>query len=130
MTFGPTMGGLLIRFTGRVLYIFYAAAFIHFLYACMVWFIVPESSSVRQMEHLRHKHMADADRPELRSITGRVFVFLKPLSLLMPEIRDEDSVTGNPLKGKPRDWTLTLVAAAYGCTVMLIVGIWFTGSSE
>lgn len=117
------MGGLLIRFTGHVLYVFYVAAFIHFLYACMVWFVVPESLLVRQMEHLRHKYMAEADQKELRSITGRAFAFLKPLYLFMPETRGEDSATGNPLKRKERDWTLTLVAAAYGCTVMLIVGV-------
>jgi MFS family permease len=127
MTFGPTLGGLLIRFTGKTLSVFYAAGIIHFLCACIVWFIVPESLSLRQMVLLRHKYLAQADGEGLRArgIVKRLFAFLSPLSLLMPEI-SEDQDNSNPLKRKGRDWTLTLVSAAYGCTIALVVRILFS----
>jgi hypothetical protein len=88
----------------------------------MTWFIVPESLPLRQMELLRQKYMAEADE-RVRSIARRAFAFLSPLGLLMPEVRGKEQGNGNPLKRKGRDWTLTLVAAAYGLTIGLTVGI-------
>jgi hypothetical protein len=120
MTFGPTIGGLLIRFTGHILSVFYLASILHFLYACMVWFIIPESLSLRQREILRHKHIAEVEGQGARGTLKRLFAFLSPLSLLMPEISSEEQ-DGNPLKRKGRDWSLTLLSAAYGSTISLMV---------
>jgi hypothetical protein len=88
----------------------------------MTWFIVPESLPLQQMELLRQKHTAEADE-RVRSMARRVFAFLSPLGLLMPEVRGKEQGNGNPLKSKGRDWTLTLVAAAYGLTTALTVRI-------
>ena len=90
----------------------------------MVWFIVPESLSLRQMELLRQKYMAEADGRRIRGLVKRVFAFLSPLRLLMPTTRGE-GVNGNPLKMKGRDWSLTLVAVAYGCTLTTNVSVFF-----
>ena len=121
MTFGPTLGALVIRISGHALSVFYAATLIHFVYGCMAWFVIPESLSQRQMDLLRQKYVAEGDGSRERS-APRVFAFLRPLCLLMPKIRDRERINGNPLNSKGRDWTLTLVAAAYGCTITLFVG--------
>ena len=125
MALGPTLGGLLIRFTGHVLSVFYAAGLIHFVYACMVWFVVPESLSLQRMKRLRRKYMAEADGRRVHGVVKRLFAFLSPLSLLMPEMGDQKQGNDNSLTRKGRDWNLVLVAASYGCTVMHIVGVLF-----
>ena len=88
----------------------------------MVWFIIPESLSLRRMELLRQKYLAEADGRRDHGLVRRAFAFLSPLCLLMPETRGEE-VNSNPLKMKGHDWALTLVAVAYGCTLMTNVGV-------
>lgn len=122
-----------MRFTGHALSVFYAAGFLHVLYACMVWFIIPESLSLRRMKLLRHKYMEVVDGERVRGIVRRLFALLSPLRLLMPEIRSQEQGGSGPWKWKGRDWNLTLVAAAYGCTITLIVGVclfslWWTSA--
>lgn len=48
----------------------------------------------------------------------RMFVFLSPLSVFMPELNKNT----NPLKVFRKDWNLTLLAVAYGFTVSIMVG--------
>ncbi|KAF8236196.1 hypothetical protein L208DRAFT_1252513 [Tricholoma matsutake] len=126
MTFGPTLGGLLIRFSGNALSVFYLAGLIHFLYACMVWLIVPESLSLRQMDLLHRKYVAESDGDRVHGITKRLFAFLSPLTLLMPGIGGEEQGNINPLKAKGRDWSLTLLSAAYGCTIFIMGAYTYT----
>ena len=68
--------------------------------------------------------MADGLRG--RSVAKRALAFLGPLGLLMPKIKDGEQNNDNLL----RDWTLTLVAAAYGCTIALMVGILALGRTN
>ena len=126
MALGPTIGSLLIRFTGQVLSVFYLGGCLHLLYACLVWLIMPESLTKGHMELAKTKY-ADSLRaaspdPDdglvARFIRNaqRLFFFLRPLAILGP-IGD---VNGNARK---KDWNLTLVVAAYGCTVALMVSV-------
>ena len=114
---GPTLGGLLIRYTHHTLSVFYAAAMMHALYAFVVWFFIPESLTPEQMKESVAKR-----RERLQSENGvrvgmlkRMFGFLSPLSIFIPQkIRDY------PLK-RGRDWDLTLLVVAYGFTATIMV---------
>lgn len=122
MGIGPTLGGLLIRVTGDILSVFYFATLTHFIYAFLIWFIIPESltQAQRRMSRVKHSHSNTVSRDGQNKWTiwmKRIFGFLSPLSVFMPEV-----TTGtNPLKTPRRDWNLTLVAFAYGFTLTLIV---------
>ena len=52
-------------------------------------------------------------------ISHRLFSFLRPLAILGPT----ENIPKNTLKGRRKDWNLTLVAVAYGFTVALTVSI-------
>ncbi|RPD66384.1 MFS general substrate transporter [Lentinus tigrinus ALCF2SS1-6] len=123
MGVGPTLGGLIIRFTGQFIIVFYISAAIHCVYALLVWFVIPESLSQTEM-HLARKRHREADE-EYRSATARggflvfvkrLFAFLTPLSLFWPI----DLNGGNPAKGKRRDWSLFFLVVAFGFTVSLV----------
>lgn len=121
---GPTLGGLLIRFTKHFIIVFYVSAIIHIIYALLVWFIIPESLSRSQLLEARARHKAASEEYRAAHAQGglvvlakRMFAFLTPLSIFLPvEIQE-----GNPAKGKRRDWNLLLLVIAYGCTVSLVV---------
>ena len=126
MALGPTLGGLLIRFTGHALSVFYVGGCIHLMYFCMVWFIIPESLTKGQME-LNKTRYANSLRVDFDSsldawftrIVRRLFSFLIPISILGPAKKEP----GNALKGRRKDWNLTLLAVAYGFTVAMMVRI-------
>ena len=121
---GPALGGLLIRFTGQVLSVFYVAGCLHLMFSFLVWFIIPESLTIGQMELAKTRY-ADSLRADPDSSLGarftrnaqRLFSFLMPLAILGPT--EEES--GNTLRGRRKDWNLTLLAVAYGFTVSMIV---------
>ena len=72
------------------------------------------SSRIRLQKELENLKNARAGIPlEIFTVIKRIFRFLSPLVLFMPEGQ-------NVVKGR-RDWTLTLLAAGYGMTVMTIV---------
>lgn len=129
MALGPTLGGLLIRFTGKTLSVFYVATALHFIYACLVWLIIPESLTATQMHKSAVKYDGElretAHDREINPAVGllvrikRLFAFLSPLTVFMPEIVENGA---NPLKKKKRDWNLTLIAAGYAFTISLMVG--------
>lgn len=128
VAFGPTLSSFLIRLTDNVLSVFYAATLMHILYGILVWFIIPESLTQEQMTACGIRH-----RDEIRKIKEarigaaagvfvrikRIFSFLSPLALFVPKTVESQ----NPLKGTKRDWNLSLVAAAYGSTIMVMVRI-------
>ena len=126
---GPSIGGLLIHFTGQVLSVFYLAGCLHLLYSCWVWFIIPESLTKGHMELAKiryadrlHATSSDPDNGFIARFirnSQRLFFFLRPLAIFGP-IEDANR---NGLKGPKKDWNLTLLIAAYGFTVALMVSV-------
>lgn len=111
---GPTFGGLLIRATGKTISVFYVATSLHLFYALLIWLIIPESltHAQRRKSAIKH-HESDPQAGVLR----RLFGFLSPLSVFLPEMNGADR---NPLKQSKRDWNLTLIAVTYGLTLSLM----------
>lgn len=125
MAIGPTLGGLVIRFTGSFISVFYIAAGLHLVYALLVWFVIPESLHKRDMEAARIRQRVEEEQYRAAHAHGgalvllkRLFAFLTPLMLFLPI---ELNQGGTPSKGKRRDWSLALLVAAYGFTVSLMV---------
>ncbi|TFK55076.1 MFS general substrate transporter [Heliocybe sulcata] len=108
---GPSLGGLLVRFTQDLLSLFYIALFVDVLYAATVWFVIPESLTETEMR-------VNAERHRRRGEEGKkgwwVVSLLSPLSVFVP-VRKE--------KGKGRDWNLMLVAGAFGLVILNFGGI-------
>ncbi|KAJ8079128.1 hypothetical protein PM082_013416 [Marasmius tenuissimus] len=118
--FGPTVGGLIIRATHKVISVFYTALFVHLIYACMIWFVVPESLTSNKMRMAAEKYRATLAMVSRRlGWAGRLkkwFSFLAPLAVFVPS-RPHTGTT--PLKAGKRDWSLTLVAAAYALVLSI-----------
>ncbi|KDQ33438.1 hypothetical protein PLEOSDRAFT_1091491 [Pleurotus ostreatus PC15] len=122
---GPALGSLLIRATHHTLSVFYAATVAHLIYASVVWFIVPESLTKRQMHEFKVKHIEneaifrDRDRSTNSLATETViqirnlFRFLRPLAIFFPTMVETK-------RGPRRDWSLALVAASYGFTISIM----------
>ncbi|KAH9857150.1 MFS general substrate transporter [Lenzites betulinus] len=122
MAVGPTLGGLVIRFTGNFISVFYVAAALHIVYAILIWFVVPESLHKRDREAARIRYKVEEEEYVAAHAHGgvlvllkRLFAFLTPLFLFLPT---QVSEGGSP-KRKRRDWTLFLLICAYACTVSL-----------
>ncbi|KZP31830.1 MFS general substrate transporter [Athelia psychrophila] len=123
---GPTLGALIIRASGSVLSVFFVASAMHFLYAFVVWVVLPESRGARLMRASKVLHAAELAGLKAARHGGRAqgllvrakaaFAFLSPLLLLLPR-----RVPGGARRRAGRDWSLTLVAAAYGL-VQAIMG--------
>ena len=126
MALGPIISGLLIRFTGQVLSVFYLALCLHLIYSFLVWFIIPESLTKGDMELAKARY-ADSLRahPDSSLVGGftrsgqRLFAFLRPLAILRPT----EKAPGNTLKGRRKEWNLTLLAVAYGFMGSLDVSV-------
>ena len=124
---GPMIGGLLVRFTGQVLSVFYLAGCLHLMYSFLVWFIIPESLAKGHMELAKASYADNLPRADPDSslvvkftrISQRLFSFLRPLAILGPI----EKVSGSALKGRKKDWNLTLLAVACGFTSTLIVSV-------
>ena len=127
MALGPTIGGLLIHFSGQVLSVFYLAGSLHLMYSFLVWFIIPESLAKGHMELAKARYAESLPRVDPNSslvvkftrIARRLFSFLRPLAILGPTKK----VPGSTLKGRRKDWNLTLLAVAYGFTIALAVSV-------
>ena len=124
---GPALGGLIIRFTGRFIIVFYISAAIHVIYALLVWFVIPESLSPTDKQDARARHKLDMEEYRASHAHGgllvflkRVFGFLTPLALFFPIDLNKG---GNPAKGKRRDWSLFFIAIAYACVHSLMVSV-------
>jgi hypothetical protein len=123
---GPTLGSLLIHFTGQVLSVFYMAGCLHLMYSLMVWFIIPESLPKGQMELAKARYANSVPaNPDSRldarfaRIVRRLFSFLVPLTILGPT----ENKSRSALKGRRKDWNLTLLAVAYSLTVAMMVSV-------
>lgn len=127
---GPTLGSFLIRATGQLLSVFWAAVIFTLFYSFFLWFILPESITQRQMTRARANYNDDllrgASETEQSSVAAllhkirRMVTFLSPLTIFLPS-----SLKGpNNVPDKhTRDWSLTLLALAYGCTISTMVAI-------
>ena len=124
MSLGPTLGSVLINRTHNVLSVFYIATSVHILYACLIWFVVPESLAPMQMQQARKLYddaMRVASATKKKALFKRMFSFLEPLALLLPGSVGPEG--GNPLKKQRGDWSLFLLALAHGCVLLLIVSV-------
>ncbi|TFY57982.1 hypothetical protein EVJ58_g6698, partial [Rhodofomes roseus] len=119
---GPTLGSLVINRTHNVLNVFYIATAVHVVFACLVWLVVPESLSPMQLQQARRIRVVAAATTKKKAWFRRVFGFLEPLALLLPEGLGEPQAA-NPLKTPKRDWSLFLVALANGFVLVLVGSI-------
>lgn len=114
---GPTLGSLLISYTGSTLSVFFVSLLTHALYSLAMFSVIPESLSRAEMTEIRHKHAKEAEEEKIRhmhsgvwrTIPRKIFGFLRPLGLLVPS---------RNARGR-RNWSLLLLAAGYGCTTAL-----------
>ncbi|KAJ3506973.1 hypothetical protein NMY22_g17078 [Coprinellus aureogranulatus] len=138
VAFGPTIGSLLIQATGTLISVFYLTLTVHVFYAIIIFIILPEPLSRERMKASQRRYASDelreGDSQEENSLGGvdggggfvwklkkakRLFRFLSPLGIFMPSFSVEDGGSGNPLKRRreeKRDWSLALIAVAYGFT--------------
>ena len=125
IAFGPTVGGIVVRHTGSSLSVFYMNTVFHIIFAFFLVFVIPESltesqkrDSRRQYEESLAKGKQEAlDAPVLYRIKS-IFNFLSPLSVLMPAVETSSS---NPLKAGKKDWSLTILAASSGFSLLIMV---------
>ncbi|THH30371.1 hypothetical protein EUX98_g3826 [Antrodiella citrinella] len=126
LAFGPTIGGLIVKFTGSPLSVFYLSTGVHTAYALGIWFIVPESLSAAQKRESRRAYEASVakgkqdaiDSPILYRLKS-IFGFLSPLSVLW-SIPDGSNTSPNPLKSRKKDWSLILMALSYSFAILLM----------
>lgn len=140
MAFGPTIGAVLVRATRMTMVVFYLATVLHALLALYVWVIVPESLSKsaqlanrQRAERTRVERIREEDQAALVQdlqenrkasfvkILGRTQIvssFLSPLSILAP-VTIENTGSGK----KRKDWSLTLIAAGFGCSMLVLVSL-------
>ena len=125
MAIGPAFGGLLIRETGDLLAVFYYAFSNHFAFACMVWFLIPESLAPTQLARAKAAHNQDKVQAGggISGLLAYLASFLAPLKLFIPV---NVATSDNPLKRR-KDWNLTLIAVAYGFVIMLVVSEFLQG---
>ncbi|EPS93309.1 hypothetical protein FOMPIDRAFT_1056081 [Fomitopsis schrenkii] len=117
---GPTLGSLIITWTGSTLSVFYFSTLIHGLYVLAALFIIPESLSVAQRDEFRRAHHEEGKRLKEERAEGGLSAwllsalgFLRPLSLLLPV------TIATPEGNKRRNWSLFLLAAGYGSMISL-----------
>lgn len=124
---GPTVGGLIVRYTGSPLSVFYISSAFHLLLLAFIWLVIPESLTESQRAKARQQYeesiakgKRDAiDTPVLYRFK-RIFGFLSPLTVLWMA---PEGAVGNPLKAKSGrgDWSLVLMAASSGFAMLLLV---------
>lgn len=114
---GPTLGGLLIAFTKSTISVFYLAAITHFIFAVFAWIVLPESLTQQQMLQSVIKYEIEMRSNGTRGRVKRVFRFLSPLAIFIPEVTDADI---DSLK-VAKDWNLLIIILAYAFTVSIMV---------
>jgi MFS family permease len=129
MAVGPTLGSLIIRSTGQLLSVFYAAGIGHIIYAILVWCILPQSLSLSYRLRARKKYAeelrvnvsqhSDSFGARLLLLIKRAFSFLTPLAVFTPRVQENE----NPLKRARRDWNLTLMGMAYIITLSIMASL-------
>ncbi|KAL4072831.1 major facilitator superfamily domain-containing protein [Scleroderma yunnanense] len=111
---GPLIGGIIIRFTGSTLSVFFLAVSLHFICALFILFILPESlTDIRgRIARLRYKEEKDesANTPVVLRIVKEGTMFFSALTVLVPQ----DTVSGNLHRRPRKDWNLLLLTICYG----------------
>ncbi|KAF8643895.1 hypothetical protein AX16_008911 [Volvariella volvacea WC 439] len=130
MAIGPTLGSLLIRYTQSTLSVFWVAGVTQILYAIMAWFIIPESLSKDKMVQFRAQYAQQlaetAQHRERNPAAGllvrvkKLFTFLSPLSVFLPDLNQRQAGSPMSLKRIRRDWALALLVISYGFTLTVI----------
>ncbi|KAJ6532748.1 major facilitator superfamily domain-containing protein [Mycena vulgaris] len=114
---GPILGSLIVRVTHNIISVFYMAAAFRIVQTCFIWFLIPESLPAAQMQRALAKHQEISISTHNRTpsfYVQRLFFFLKPLSVLLPEkISIEHSS-----RGWRRDWNLPILILAYGLMLL------------
>lgn len=121
VSLGPTLGSLFVRACGgKSIYVFWAAGIIHVMWLACIWFVVPESRSMREMEASKAKYKAEKEQDKIERekdggwgigmVFRRVFGFLSPLAIFWPKSQPTTALK------KGRDWNLFLIALANGLT--------------
>ena len=113
---GPALGSLLIRQSGDLQTVFFYAFSTHFIFASMVWFVVPESLAPTQLSKAKAAY-SESKAQSSGGVLAHIESFLAPLKLFTPVTVAKGD---NQLKRR-KDWSLTLLAAAQGLVNLLIV---------
>ncbi|KAL4072832.1 major facilitator superfamily domain-containing protein [Scleroderma yunnanense] len=112
-TVGPLVGGVTIHLTGSTSSVFYLAAMLHFVYACILIFFLPESLTKVRARNAHLRYNAEREKIANAPIALRVWKeatrFLSALTVLLPR----DIVDGNPLRQRKKDWSLFLLVICY-----------------
>ncbi|KAN0062781.1 hypothetical protein ACQY0O_004977 [Thecaphora frezii] len=96
---GPTLGGMLVQRTGKILSPFYFAFGTHVLYAIFAYFIIPESSSAAARQKAKEEH--EASRIELKRRAEERKAAAEEVQPLLDGGRNEDHSAGG---GKQKPW--------------------------
>ncbi|KAJ7753718.1 major facilitator superfamily domain-containing protein [Mycena metata] len=119
---GPMLGSFVIRITQNVLSVFFLAAALRVLQACLVLFVLPESLTKAQMQRALEIHQEVSprgDQPTALWWLKRIFFFFEPLSIFFPS----KIVNENSSKVGKRDWNLTFLALGYGLMYLAAASI-------
>ena len=105
---------------GNLIIVWYLALTIHVCYACMIWFVIPESLTKEKMAESKRLYVEELSSGSARSVSWvkRIFGFLAPLNVFLVQPKGV-----NPLKKMKGRWNLPLIAVSYGLTTMLYVSI-------
>ncbi|TCD62172.1 hypothetical protein EIP91_007255 [Steccherinum ochraceum] len=126
LSFGPTVGGLIVRYTGTPFSVFYISATFHILLLVFICLVIPESltpsqkaKSRLQYEHSIAKGKQDAIGAPVLYRFKRVFSFLSPLTVLWMA---PGGTASNPFKDKNGrgDWSLILMVTSSAFTMLLM----------
>ncbi|KAH0827047.1 major facilitator superfamily domain-containing protein [Lanmaoa asiatica] len=120
---GPILGGILMRFTGNILSVFYFASILHGAKTILILFVLPESltrarargARMRRKEEKANQASSGGALGVHKSITK----LFDSLVVLLPD-RPLDA---NPLKQGRRDWNLFFIAIACGFVTTILGSI-------
>ncbi|KAJ7154672.1 major facilitator superfamily domain-containing protein [Mycena filopes] len=117
MGMGPMLGSFVIRTSHNILSVFFLAAGLRVVHACLVLFVLPESLTKAQMQSAsaRHNELRPLSvEPTALRLLKRVFFSIEPLSIFWPSrVVNEDS-----LKVGKRDWNLTILVVGYATMLL------------
>lgn len=145
---GPSIGSLLIKWSGDILFPFYVAMTLHLIYLLVAIFLIPESLSLERQLAARQRHRDDIAARAAKDLDERneayaagpvwlvlthvkramlmPWAFLRPLSLLLPS-KGPPGAEDTPVlrsRGPPRqgwDAELMKISIGYALYVMVVV---------
>ncbi|KAJ7039945.1 major facilitator superfamily domain-containing protein [Mycena alexandri] len=121
---GPMVGGLVVRWTGSPLSVFYLSIAINGFYIFLGLFVIPEPLTKSQMQassaHYENLRSSAEQNSTFANRIRRLFAFLEPLTIFFPE-----AVERSPSKGRQWNWNPTLLALAYGSTLSIMGSMTF-----